>query len=365
MITISLCMIVKNEEKVLERCLECVSDIVDEIIIVDTGSVDKTKDIASKFTDKIYDFVWINDFSAARNYAFSKAEMQYIMWLDADDIIYEKDRNELKKLKETLPDTVDVVMMRYNTAFDENGNPVFLYYRERIFKNNSGFLWVGEVHEAIVPKGIIFFSEIAITHKKTEKSYPDRNLKIFEQKLAEGKKLDFRQKFYYGRELYYHKRFDEAIFLFEECINSDRCWIENRLDSCRMCALCYEELGIYSKVITFLLKSFELASPRAEILCEIGRYFFVKEKYEIAIYWYKSALEIPMNEKNGGFVIADCYGFIPCIQLCVCYDKMGDFIKACEYNEKAGKIKPNSEAYLKNKEYFIMKFEKENIKYEL
>ena len=78
MITISLCMIVKNEEKVLARCLDSIADLMDEIIIVDTGSSDNTKEIAKKYTDKIYDFAWIDDFSAARNYSFSKATKEYI-----------------------------------------------------------------------------------------------------------------------------------------------------------------------------------------------------------------------------------------------------------------------------------------------
>ncbi|PES02484.1 glycosyl transferase, partial [Bacillus anthracis] len=87
MITISLCMIVKNEEATLKRCLTAISDVVDEIIIIDTGSTDQTKKIASKFTDKVIDFVWIDDFSTARNFAFSQATKEYILWLDADDLV--------------------------------------------------------------------------------------------------------------------------------------------------------------------------------------------------------------------------------------------------------------------------------------
>ena len=67
MISVSLCMIVKNEEKVLDRCLKNVRDFADEIVIVDTGSEDKTKKIAGEYTDKIYDFPWTDDFAAARN----------------------------------------------------------------------------------------------------------------------------------------------------------------------------------------------------------------------------------------------------------------------------------------------------------
>ncbi len=78
MITISLCMIVKNEEDVLARCLDCVQNLVDEIIIVDTGSTDRTKEIARRYTTRIIDFPWNDDFSAARNLSFSHATMDYI-----------------------------------------------------------------------------------------------------------------------------------------------------------------------------------------------------------------------------------------------------------------------------------------------
>ena len=74
MITVSLCMIVKNEEQILQRCLDSLAGLMDEIIIVDTGSTDATKEIAARYTDQVYDFVWVNDFSAARNFAFSKAK---------------------------------------------------------------------------------------------------------------------------------------------------------------------------------------------------------------------------------------------------------------------------------------------------
>lgn len=90
MISVSLCVIVKNEEEVLAGCLDSVKDIADEMVIVDTGSTDRTKEIAARYTDKIYDFEWVDHFAAARNFAFSKAEMDYILWLDADDIFWKR-----------------------------------------------------------------------------------------------------------------------------------------------------------------------------------------------------------------------------------------------------------------------------------
>ena len=102
MASISLCMIVKNEEEVLGRCLDSVSDLVDEIIIVDTGSVDETKRIASVYTDKVETFPWIDDFAAARNFAFQKGTGDYLFWLDADDVITEEEQKKLMKLKMRL-----------------------------------------------------------------------------------------------------------------------------------------------------------------------------------------------------------------------------------------------------------------------
>ena len=95
MSTISLCMIVKDEEAVLDRCLNSVKAAMDEIVIVDTGSADRTKEIARKYTDKIFDFSWQDDFSAARNFAFEKGQMDYLMWLDADDVLSEESGRNL------------------------------------------------------------------------------------------------------------------------------------------------------------------------------------------------------------------------------------------------------------------------------
>lgn len=99
MMEISVCMIVKNEEDVLARCLNCVKQFADEIIIVDTGSKDQTKTIARTFTTNVFDFAWCDDFSKARNFAFDKATKDFKMWIDADDVILDEDIQKIKDLK--------------------------------------------------------------------------------------------------------------------------------------------------------------------------------------------------------------------------------------------------------------------------
>ena len=142
MASVSLCMIVRNEEQVLGRCLSCVKDFADEIIIVDTGSTDKTKEIASLFTNQIYDFPWIDDFAAARNFAFLKGTGDYLFWLDADDVITEEEQKKLMKLKMRLDqEKTDVVMMKYAVGYDGSGSPSFFFYRERLLRRCERAVW--------------------------------------------------------------------------------------------------------------------------------------------------------------------------------------------------------------------------------
>ena len=101
MSTLTLSMIVKNEEKYLRDCLESVKNIVNEIVIVDTGSTDKTKDIAKNYNAKIIELEWQNDFSFARNIALKNSTCDWILYLDADERLNENSLNEIKKLTET------------------------------------------------------------------------------------------------------------------------------------------------------------------------------------------------------------------------------------------------------------------------
>ncbi len=362
MATLSVCMIVKNERDVIGRCLECVKNIADEIIIVDTGSVDSTKEIAKTYTDKLYDFEWIDDFAAARNFSFSKATMDYVMWLDADDIIDEENQSRIKELLKDLDETTDMIMLRYDVAFDEKGVPTFSYYRERIFKRIKGFKWIGEIHEVIAPEGNIVYKDISICHKKMRPNEPERNLKIFKRMISEGKTLDPRQRFYYARELSNNGYNDEAIEEFNKFLDAGNGWIENNISACSDLAKCYKRAGDQAMELRSLLRSFMYDFPRAEICCDIGTYFLERNKYNLAIFWYKLAADREYNEERGGFHSPDCYGYIPNIQLCVCYDKLGEYEKASHYNDIAGTFKPGNKSVLYNKQYFesLIKQKSEN-----
>ena len=354
MITISLCMIVKNEEAVLDRCLSSVEGLVDEIIIVDTGSSDNTKQIAGKYTKQIFDYQWIDDFAAARNYSFSKASMEYCLWLDADDVIAESEAQKLLQIKQTLPNNIDVVMMKYQYASDDHGNPILSFYRERLIKNTSKALWKGFIHECIQPFGNIIYTDIKVLHQR-EKSNPMRNLSIYLKKISEGISLSPRDQFYYAKELYHHRNYVCAKAEFIYFLKSNKGWIENNIEACRLLSYCYSALNEPEERIKALFKSFAYDIPRAEICCDIGKYFLEKKSYQIAAYWYQIALETEPRIRSGAFMIPDCYTYTPCIALCNCYYHLGDIAKSIDYNNRAGEYKPYGEEYLYNKNFFLSK----------
>jgi len=352
MITISLCMIVKNEEDVIERCLKSVKDIVDEIIIVDTGSNDRTKEICRSFTDKIFNFRWNNNFSNARNYSFSKATKEYILWLDADDVILEEDIEKLKKLKTELNREVDVVMMKYNVGFDNNGSVTLSYFRERLLKRSCEFEWKEPVHEYLEIKGDIINSDICITHKKEHVHVSDRNLLIYKKILNKGKELSPRGTFYYARELYYNEKYDSAIKYFRKFLETRKGWVEDNINACFNLSKCYDYRNDRKNMLKILMKSFEYDSPRAEICCELGYFYFKEKDYNKAIFWYELATQIKKPENSWGFISHDYFGYLPNIQLTVCYDRIGNIEEAVRHNNKAGEFKPNDEAVNYNKRYF-------------
>jgi len=346
MATISLCMIVKNEEQVLDRCLSCVADIVDEIIIADTGSTDKTKEIAAKYTDKIYDFEWIKDFAAARNFAFSHGTKEWLMWLDADDYLTDADRENLRKLKSSLPLDADSVMCRYNLSFDGAGNPTFFSTRERMVKNDGQPRWHGAIHEYMQVRGRTITSDFAVNHGPLHQGNTERNIGIFENMLATGAEFSPREMYYYARELYYSGRYQESIEWLEKFLGTDGGWVEDKIEACNMLGRMHE--GDASLVALF--RSFAYDMPRSEICCAIGDRFLAAEKYAIAAYWYKRALVA--QPPKLAFADADSCGYTPAAQLCLCYWKLGDLAKAEEYNNKAAEFKPYAESVEYNRKFF-------------
>ncbi|MCS1352211.1 glycosyltransferase [Mechercharimyces sp. CAU 1602] len=350
-ITISLCMIVKNEESVLERCLRSVEGIVDEIIIVDTGSTDATKEIASQFTDRIIDFKWIDDFAAARNESFRHATQEYILWLDADDVLREEDRSTFLTLKNSLDRSVDSVSMAYHLYFDSHGKVNTVLRRNRLVRRSCGFHWEGVVHENLLVAGNVYHSEIAIVHKKA-KQRTDRNLRIFEKQMENGSPLSARDLFFYANELRDKERYEEAVRFYQQylqCKDGDR---SNQIYACLRMAESYYLMHEREQALYYALKTLEYDLPQGEACSRIAHFFFAENRYAEAAFWYEMVTKLPQPEDSYANVEVDLWTWYPHLQLCACYERLGDLKKAKFHNDAAHSYHPDHPAIVQNKQAF-------------
>ena len=291
MIEISCCMIVKNEEKVLARCLDSVADLMDEIIIVDTGSTDETKEIAARYTDKIYDFEWIDDFSAARNFAFSKATRDYIYSADADEVLNQENHELFAQLKQVLLPEIDIVQMKYGNQleygtaynFDEE-------YRPKLFKRLRGFVWIEPVHETVRLKPVVYDSDIVIDHRPHE-NHAKRDFATFQKYIQKGNRLSKRLHHMYAMELYISGEnqdfLDAEPFFTQSAVDPERSIDEVKEAACIVCRGARLR-GDSHMMLKMSLKDL-LSEGSSEMCYELGEYFFEKKDYGEAAMWYYNA----------------------------------------------------------------------------
>lgn len=332
MTTISLCMIVKNEEKVLARCLDSLRDLMDEIIIVDTGSTDHTREIALKYTDKVYDFPWINDFSAARNFAFSKASCEYIYSADADEVLNEENREKFRLLKETLVPDVEIVQMYYGNQLSHG--TVYNFDRElrpKLFKRLRTFLWIEPVHETVRLLPVVFDSDIEITHEPHE-SHAGRDIRIFEGLIQKGEGLSGRLFTMYAKELLISGDQEQLMWAeeyFTQTADDGETGLEQMKEALCVVVRCARLRGDYLKMYRYAMKGVT-DEGISEVCFELGEYYFSRKDYaEATIWYYNAAYETAsiLNIHTGGD--------LPLMRLCECYKALGVKEQAEEYRKAA------------------------------
>lgn len=289
----SLCMIVKNEEAVLRNCIDSLKDVMDEIIIVDTGSTDGTKAIAKEYTPYVYDYEWQGDFAAARNFAFSKATGDYIYSADADEVLDVENQDKLKKLKRAMLPEVEIVQMIYVT--EQINHPTENFARDlrpKLFKRLREFTWIDPIHETVNIDPIVFDSDIEVRHRP-QGNHSGRDFGVFEKVIEEKGVLSDRLVGMYLRELYKAGT--------EEELSRAQDFLEKQLIIKRA-----EDKGLLCRqIIAVLLRTYrqlddsvhmlkvalsqEATIPSAEICMELGYFFVKKEDYEEASEWFHKA----------------------------------------------------------------------------
>lgn len=288
--TISVCMIVKNEEKNLAGCLDCLKAIADEIVIVDTGSTDKTKEIAKQYTDKIYDFEWVDDFSAARNFAFSKATMDYIYSADADERLDAENQAKFLQLKQILLPEIEIVQMYYCNQLENNTIYSFdKEYRPKLYKRLREFVWQEKIHEAVALDPVVYDSDIEIIHKP-HGNHGGRDLQIFAKMIANGEPISKRLREIYAKELFIagsEADLEQAEAFLQACVEEASDEDELKRASCVL-ARFYRTKGNVAEFFKYAMKVTVLGSC-SEMCCEIGQFYYDRNDYAEAAMWFYNA----------------------------------------------------------------------------
>ena len=194
-VRLSQCMIVKNEEKNIAKALSWAKSIAFEQIVVDTGSTDRTVEIAESMGAKIYHFEWINDFSAAKNYAIKQATGNWIAFLDADEYFPDKDAQTLMTILKTVESDPTIRNMKSAIRcpianVDDEGKPFLIFRQDRVFRNAPEIYYSGKIHERLMTKDPIMHApELTIIHtgythsayEETKKAY--RNVDMLREEL--------------------------------------------------------------------------------------------------------------------------------------------------------------------------------------
>lgn len=336
---VSLCMIVKDEEKVLKRCLESVLGIVDEIIIVDTGSKDKTIEIAKSFTDKVFNFKWEDDFSAARNFAASKANGDWILVLDADEYV---DRENLivgiNEIKEHAS-KYDVYAVNIINFAGRKGENIAQHKHARIYRNNGNIKFHRKVHEQLIKeKGELSYtiSSLLIYHTGylnqtvKEKGKNERNKPLVEQELFNNKEAGF-DYFNFGNELKREGRVEEALDLYVKayqkkgevesgwvpfCLcNIVECLIElKRFDDALKTINDAEYLYAYAADFTFLKGEIYLSQKRYDDAKSVFKFILSRQSI------YKDVIKSP-----------DYNGYFPNFRLAEIYEMEKNYDESIRY----------------------------------
>lgn len=302
MALLTLSMIVKNEEKYLKECLESVKGVVDDIVIVDTGSTDNTISIATKFNARILRFDWINDFSAARNYALKNSAGNWILYLDADERLDPTSINELKKIIQTSENAGYYCTVK--SVDDENGRDHTIRY-VRLFKNNSGIKFTGKVHEQIVPSleinnYCLYHSSIQINHigynvsKDEKEKKAVRNLELL-QKDYEQEEAPYIA-FQLGQTYYILNRLPEAEKFFK--IAAENKDIPNNLKAESLAYLAHiMHINFETESAeAYLSKAIDLNAKQAYYYLLLSKISLRKQDYTKAKFYCQKANEL--NKSN-------------------------------------------------------------------
>ena len=340
--TLSLCMIVKNEEKYIAKSIDSVKNIVNEIVIVDTGSTDSTLEILKNYNVKLYNYKWENDFASARNFAINKVKSDWILFLDADEILDEASKDNLiNYINRTNLDGCHFIVYNYRS---ENQNDFTIHYAFRLFRNNRGYYYKGKIHEQIYNekyKNITskFSNEDIILHhygysvevleKKDKRS---RNIPILLDALKENPEDSFNL-FNLGNEYLAQNDVNTALHHYELSYSNFDLTKHYSIHLLYRMAVCYQYIKKYDKAMRFVEEGLQHFSPNVDFEYLKGCLFLDTKRYTLAIDSFNTCLAIGDSSSTVKFV-NNCGSINPLMALGNLYYALSDYDKALDFYNK-------------------------------
>lgn len=337
----SVCIIAKNEEKKIQKCLEALSALPAEIVIIDTGSTDRTKEIAAQYTQCIYDFEWINDFSAARNYSIEMAQNEYVLILDCDEYIEDFDIHSIQAFIKEHPSSVGEITHR-NLMGDENNQSIYVDHLDRFFSKKC-YHYESSIHEQICPLGNTKYEShpinITVLHDGYFGSAQDqyeKNLRNASMLLAElnNNPLDAYMNYQLGQTYFSMGDFEKAVQYYNIALNQPLNFSSPVAQSLVNGWInCLNELHRSEEALAILPHYNEL-SEYADFPLLMGHVYTNMGKYVEATKEYLKAANTPKYHKEGA------NSYLPFYHIGIIYEALGDINMARLMFQKCGNYAP-------------------------
>lgn len=325
---ISVAIITKNEERVIQRCLDCVSFFCDEIVVVDTGSTDKTKEIVARHPKaRVFDSKNFNkdthfsdfSFSVAKNEAIDKCTGDFVCWWDADDFVDEENAMKIRRVaEESSGNCLYSFTIKYGPLTFEHC---------RMFRNGIGvrFDESHSVHEYLDASGfpIVLRRDVEIHHVpgKKDVSSSERNLAIMEKDYYKRGMGDPRTCFYLGNSYRDCGRYLDAVKLYREYLEKSH-WNEERYFARHFMAQCHISMEEYEEAKKEAFRACSEDLRFAEAYCVVGDLYFRDGDYSKAQHFYMLAAETPFPRDAKLFVTEACYGEYPRSRIMACQKRL-------------------------------------------
>lgn len=335
---VSVCMIAKNEEKNIEKCLASVKPYGFEIIVVDTGSADRTKEIAAEYTDKIYDFTWIDDFSAARNYSLAQASNDYVLILDCDEVITELDIDLLSSMIREHPEAVG------RLALDNHyiSNQTDMVYQDRLGRlfHRGYFHFESPIHEQITHNTLGMRYEsydlpLLADHVGYLGSVEDLRWKVERNNALLFKELEKDPEnpylyFQIGQSYNMIYDYDNSYIYYGKALEYD---VDPNEEWVQMMIIAYANALLHTgrQADALQLEAvYDAFAATADFFCVMGQIYMANGQYVKAMMEFVKAIHCPVARETG------TNSFIPTYNMGLLNEMMGDIPAALTHYRNCG-----------------------------